>query len=102
MKRIPAILSSALRCVALSALNGHAAELRLSSPDGEMDVVISDDAAQLQAPLKFLGRGKWTLRSFSDKPDSSDYRAVIEFRQDVNGKSAFTLSLGPAGALRES
>jgi hypothetical protein len=51
-----------------------------------MDVVISDDAAQLQAPLKFLGRGKWTLRS----------------RQDVNGKSAFTLSLGPAGALRES
>jgi hypothetical protein len=43
MKRIPAILSSALRCVALSALNGHAAELRLSSPDGEMDVVISDE-----------------------------------------------------------
>jgi hypothetical protein len=43
MKRIPAILSSAPRCVALSALNGHAAELRLSSPDGEMDVVISDE-----------------------------------------------------------
>jgi hypothetical protein len=51
-----------------------------------MNTMNGDDAAQLQAPLKFLGRGKWTLRS----------------RQDVNGKSAFTLSLGPAGALRES
>ena len=58
-----------------------------------------DDSAQMEAPLKFLGGGKWTLRSFADKPDGSDYEAVIESEQDVNSKSSLTLSLAPAGGF---
>ena len=58
-----------------------------------------DDAAQLEMPLKFLGRGRWTLRSFRDKPDGSDYAAVIEAEEDVNSKSTLSLSLAPAGGF---
>jgi alpha-glucosidase len=58
-----------------------------------------DDAAQLQAPLKFLGKGKWTLRSFADKADSSDYQAVVESTRDVNAASVVPLELAPAGGF---
>jgi alpha-glucosidase len=56
-----------------------------------------DDATQLQVPLKFLGKGKWTLRSFADNPDSSDYQAVVETKRAVDAKAAVPLSLLPAG-----
>ncbi len=56
-----------------------------------------EDAAQLQAPLKFLGKGKWTARSFADKADGSDYMAVVESTREVNAESALPLSLAPGG-----
>jgi alpha-glucosidase len=56
-----------------------------------------DGAAQLQVPLKFLGRGKWALHGFADKPDGSDYQAVNEMKQEVNARSTLTLSLAAAG-----
>jgi alpha-glucosidase len=58
-----------------------------------------DDAAQLRAPLKFLGKGKWTLRGFADKADSSDYQAVVESTRDVDADTVLPLSLIPAGGF---
>src|ERR1039457_2619141 len=43
MKRIPALLSSALLCLVLSTSGARATETRLASPDGGMNVVVSDD-----------------------------------------------------------
>ncbi len=56
-----------------------------------------DDAAQLQAPLKFLGKGKWAARSFADKADGSDYQAVVESTSEVTAESVLTLSLASDG-----
>jgi hypothetical protein len=58
-----------------------------------------DAATQIQTPLKFLGKGQWTLRGFADKPDGSDYQAVVESKQNVNAKSTIDLSLAPAGGF---
>ena len=58
-----------------------------------------DDATQLQVPLKFLGQGKWTLRRFADKPDSSDYQAVVETNRGVDAKVVVPVSLMPAGGF---
>lgn len=58
-----------------------------------------DDAAQLPARLKFLGKGRWTLRGFADKADSSDYEAVVESTRDVNAESFLPLSLAPGGGF---
>ena len=62
----------------------------LAAMDGE-------DAAQLPAPLSFLGKGKWELQNFADKPDGSDYQAVVESKESVTAKSTVSLSLAPAG-----
>ena len=56
-----------------------------------------DSAAQFQAPLKFLGKGKWTARSFADKADGSDYMAVVESTREVSADTALPLSLAPDG-----
>ncbi len=56
-----------------------------------------NDAAQLPAPLTFLGKGKWTLRSFADKTDLSDYQAVMESSTDVDAETILSLSVAPAG-----
>ena len=37
------------------------------------------------------------LTSFADKPDGSDYQAVVESKENVNAKTTVTLSLAPAG-----
>jgi alpha-glucosidase len=58
-----------------------------------------DAAAQLQAPLKFLGKGRWAMHAFADEPDESDYQAVEEAQQDVNATSSLSLSLAPAGGF---
>jgi hypothetical protein len=58
-----------------------------------------DDAMQLQVPLKFLGPGKWTLRSYADNPGSADYQAVVETSRGVNAKDVVPLSLLPAGGF---
>jgi alpha-glucosidase len=55
--------------------------------------------AQLQAPLKFLGKGKWTVRAFADKPDSSDYEAVVESTRAVDAESVLPLALAPGGGF---
>ncbi len=56
-----------------------------------------EDAAQLQAPLKFLGAGKWTVRAFADRTDSSDYQAVAESKREATADTALQLSLLPGG-----
>lgn len=58
-----------------------------------------DDAAQLPVSLGFLGKGKWQIQSFADKPDGTDYQAVVETRENVTAKSSPTLSLAPAGGF---
>lgn len=58
-----------------------------------------DDAMQLQAPLKFLGEGKWMLHSFADNTNSSDYQAVVESTLGVDAKTVVPLSLLPAGGF---
>jgi alpha-glucosidase len=58
-----------------------------------------DDATQLQVPLKFLGKGKWTLRSFADNTESSDYQAVVETKRSVDAKAVVPLSLMPTGGF---
>jgi alpha-glucosidase len=60
-----------------------------------------DDAAQLPARLKFLAKGRWTLRGFADKTDSSDYQAVVESTRDVDAESVLPLSLAPGGGFAE-
>ncbi len=56
-----------------------------------------DEAMQWQAPLTFLGRGKWTLRGFADNAALSDYRAVVECTSSVDADTVMPLSLMPAG-----
>ena len=51
----------------------------------------------VKVSLSFLARGKWDLRNFADKPDGSDYQAVLESKEDVTAQSDLTLSLAPAG-----
>ena len=58
-----------------------------------------DDAAQLEAPLKFLGKGKWSVRSFADKEDSADYQAIVESTREVTAESTLPLSLAPDGGF---
>jgi alpha-glucosidase len=58
-----------------------------------------ENSAQLQVPLKFLGKGKWTLRSFADKADSSDYEAVVESTRDMDAESVLPVSLAPGGGF---
>ncbi len=58
-----------------------------------------DDATEFKVPLKFLGKGKWTLRSFADKAGSTDYQAVVETTGGVDSKTVVPLSLLPAGGF---
>jgi alpha-glucosidase len=58
-----------------------------------------DAAAQLRVPLKFLGRGKWTLRSFADNPVSADYQSIVETTGGVDANVVVPLSLLPAGGF---
>ncbi len=55
--------------------------------------------AQLQTPLKFLGKGKWTKRSFADNPESSDYQVVVETTRGVDAKTILPLSLAADGGF---
>jgi len=58
-----------------------------------------EDAVQLPVPLKFLGKGRWTLRGFADQTGSFDYQAVVESTRDVDAKSVVLLSLAPGGGF---
>lgn len=58
-----------------------------------------DEAMQLQARLTFLDKGKWTLRSFADNTESSDYQAVTESAAEVDAKTVVPISMLPAGGF---
>jgi alpha-glucosidase len=58
-----------------------------------------DNAVQLPVSLSFLGKGKWQFRSFADKPDGSDYQAVVQTTENVTAQSNPVLSLAPAGGF---
>jgi hypothetical protein len=49
--------------------------------------------------MKFLGRGKWALRCFADKTDSTDYQAIVETNSGVDAKAIVPPSLMPAGGF---
>lgn len=86
--------------VVLSSDVGKSVVMARRSGDKWYLVAMNGDAAtQIQTPLKFLGKGQWTLRGFADKPDGSDYQAVVESKQNVNAKSTIDLSLAPAGGF---
>ena len=56
-----------------------------------------EDALQLQAPLKFLGKGKWSMRAWADKPESADYQAVVESTKDVTAETVLPMAFAPGG-----
>ena len=58
-----------------------------------------DQAIQLQTPLKFLGKGKWHLRSFADAPASPDYQTVVDTTRGVDAKTVLPLSLTSGGGF---
>ncbi len=58
-----------------------------------------DGASELNLPLEFLGRGKWTIRSFADDSSGRDYEAVQESTTAVDRKANLTLKLAPAGGF---
>jgi alpha-glucosidase len=58
-----------------------------------------DAAASVKVPLKFLGRKKWTLRSYADDPKFSDYQTVLESTSGVDARTVLTLTLAPAGGF---
>jgi len=60
-----------------------------------------DDAATLDVPLNFLGRKNWSLRTFADQPDGTNYEAVLETQQTVDAKEILHLRLLPAGGYAE-
>ena len=58
-----------------------------------------EEAAQLAAPLKFLGDGRWALRGFADQAGSLDYQAVVESTRDVDAGTVLPLALVPGGGF---
>ena len=72
---------------------------RRSAQKWYLAAINGDDAAQWPVSLSFLGKGKWQLQSFADKPDGSDYQAVVETNENVSPSSNIGLSLAPAGGF---
>ncbi len=58
-----------------------------------------EGAAKVDAPLKFLQKGQWSMRSFADNTDSSDYRAVVESTREVTAETVVPLSMLPGGGF---
>ena len=57
-----------------------------------------DDAATLELPLKFLGKGKWTLRSFTDRVDGKPDE-VVELSQLVDASTVLPVKFSAAGGF---
>lgn len=72
---------------------------RRSGPCWYLAALNAGQPAQLQTPLKFLGKGKWTMRSFADNLESTDYQAVVEATRDVDAKTVLPLSLAADGGF---
>jgi alpha-glucosidase len=58
-----------------------------------------ENAAQAQVPLKFLGKGKWMMRSFADKPGSPYYQVAVDSTRDANAQTVLPLSFLPGGGF---
>jgi len=58
-----------------------------------------DAAVSLQVPMTFLRRGKWTLHSFADNPDGTNYMAVVETRETIDRQVTLPVKLLPAGGF---
>ncbi len=58
-----------------------------------------DEPTDLSLPLSFLPAGPWTLRAFADKPDGTDYQAVIESTRVVDSDTVLRVSLVRGGGF---
>jgi alpha-glucosidase len=72
---------------------------RRNGDDWYLAALNGDDAVELEAPLAFLGQGKWTLRRFADDTESDDYEAVVESEETVDAKTVLSFSLKSAGGF---
>ena len=57
-----------------------------------------DDAATLNQSMKFLGKGKWTLRSFTDRVDGKPDE-VVELSQLVDASTVLPVKFSAAGGF---
>jgi alpha-glucosidase len=57
-----------------------------------------DDATTLNLPLKFLGKGKWTLQSFADRIDGKPAE-IVESSQPVDASTVLPVKLSGAGGF---
>ena len=57
-----------------------------------------DAASALDLPMKFLGKGKWTLRSFADRVDGKPDE-VVESNEPVDASSVLPVKLSEAGGF---
>jgi alpha-glucosidase len=57
-----------------------------------------DDPATLSLPLKFLGSGQWTVRSFADRMDGPP-TAIAETNQPVDATTVLPVKLSNAGGF---
>ena len=57
-----------------------------------------DDAATLNLPLKYLGKGQWTLRSFTDRVDGKPDE-VVESSQLVDASTVLPVKFSAAGGF---
>ncbi len=85
--------------VVLSAeIAGHVVIARRSGDRWWLAAMNGGEALKIRVPLKFLGAGKWTLRSFADAPESATKpETVKENFQSVTATETLELSLAPAG-----
>ena len=85
--------------VVLSAeLARHIVLARRSGDRWWLAAMNGEEPFRLRVPLKFLGGGAWTLRSYADTPESATKPAsVAESTQIITAASALELELAPAG-----
>jgi alpha-glucosidase len=84
------VLSGAVgKSIALARRSGN--RWYLAAMDG-------DDAESLNLPLKFLGKGEWTLRSFADRLDGQPSE-IAETHQPVNAATVLPVKLSAAGGF---
>jgi len=85
--------------VVLSAeLARHLVIARRSGDRWWLAAMNGEEPFRLRVPLKFLGAGSWTLRSFADTPESATKPvSVVESSQIITAASALEVELAPAG-----
>ncbi len=78
----------------------HVVLARRSGSRWYLAALNGDGPLRLKASLSFLGQGKWTLRQFSDTPQSvAEPEFVAETARTVKSDDVLELSLAPAGGF---